>query len=108
MISPNRIHLDLASLLASTAGEIFSALDLANRHQTHQEEGNRVGIQVTEVLLDLPAVLEYVPGKRAAGGPRVLGHLRVRPPSTYPARSVRRPGRLRLTWTAREEPAHEQ
>lgn len=102
MISPNRIHLDLTGLLTSTAGEIFSALDLADLHQ----EGNRSEIQVTEVLLDLPAILEYVPGQ--GGGPRVLGHLRVRPPSTYPVRRVRRSGRLRLTWTAREEPAHER
>lgn len=81
------IHLDLAGLLSSTAGEIFSAL-----------EKGPAEIQVTEVRLDLPAVLEYVP-VRASGGPRVLGRLRVRPPSTYPARRTRRPGRIRLVWT---------
>ena len=96
MSPPARVHLDLAGLLAATAEEIFSALE-----KTPAE------IQVTEVRLDLPAVLEYVP-VRASAGPRVLGRLRARPPSTYPARRARRPGRIRLAWTPREEPAHEQ
>lgn len=87
------IRLDLAGLLASTAGEVFSAL-----------ENGPAEIQVTEIRLDLPALLEYVP-RRSAGGPRVLGRLRVRPPSTWPARHARRPGRIRLVWTPREEPA---
>ncbi|MFL6203616.1 MAG: hypothetical protein ACJ76J_30985 [Thermoanaerobaculia bacterium] len=87
------IHLDLAGLVASTAGEIFSAL----------EEGP-AEIQVTEVRLGLPAVLEYVPAP-AFGGLRLLGRLRVRPPSTYPVRRRRRPGRILLVWTQREEPA---
>lgn len=103
MISPHRIDLDLAGLLASTAGEIFTALDLVDLHQA----GARTEIQVTEIRLALPAVLEYAPG-RASGGPRVPGRFRVRPPSLYPARRARRPGRLRLTWTAREEPLDER
>ena len=73
------IYLDLAGLVSSTAGEIFAAIDEAPPE-----------IQVTEVRLDLPAVLEYIPGRR---------QLRVRPPSTYPARRSRRPGRVLLVLT---------
>ena len=82
------IYLDLAGLVSSTAGDIFTAIDEAP-----------ADIQVTEVRLDLPAVLEYIPARR---------RLIVRPPSTYPARRSRRPGRILLVWSPREEPAHEQ
>lgn len=82
------IYLDLAGLLSSTAGEILTAIDQAPAE-----------IQVTEVRLGLPAVLEYIPARR---------QLRVRPPSTYPARHTRRPGRILLALIPREEPANEQ
>lgn len=82
------IQLDLAGLVSSTAGEILAAIEAAPAQ-----------VQVTEVRLDLPAVLEYVPGRRL---------FRVRPPSTYPVRRARRPGRVRLICTPREEPAHER
>lgn len=95
------IRTDLTGLLASTAGEIFAALDLAGQHQ--EEKGERIELQVTGIRLDLPVILEYVPGR--AGGPRVPGRFRVRPPSIYPVRRARRPGRLRMVWTAREEPS---
>lgn len=90
------IRLDLAGLIAATADEVFAAIDEAP-----------AGIQVAEARLDLPAVLELVPA-RAAGGPRVPGRLRVRPPSAWPGRRARRTGRIRLVCTPREEPAHER
>jgi hypothetical protein len=100
-MTARRVRTDLATLLAAVAGEIEAALEReAVRPRPPAAAGIELQpeIQVDEIGLTCPAVLEY---ERSGG----VARLRVRLPSTYRARGAGRPGRLRLLWSGADVPA---